>query len=49
MILVCDKCGDEAYRIAPEFVDYCNECGVVEGNTHEEEVEYWPHQEEIDK
>lgn len=39
MILICDRCGDEAIRIAPDFIDFCNECGVVEGSTHEEPEE----------
>lgn len=29
--LVCGRCGGEAYRKAPDYVDYCDECGVVEG------------------
>lgn len=38
-ILICDRCGEEARRIAPDYVDYCDECGVVEGLTHEENIE----------
>jgi len=37
MILICDRCGGEAYRKGDDYVDFCPECGVVEGHTHEEE------------
>ena len=38
-ILICDLCGEEAHRVAPDFVDYCDDCGIVEANTHEEIIE----------
>lgn len=29
--LQCPKCGEEAYPKGPDSVDYCDNCGVVEG------------------
>lgn len=37
-VLICDSCGGFAFRKEPEFIDYCYECGVVEGLTHEETI-----------
>ncbi len=36
-ILICDRCGEEARLTGDDALDYCDECGVVEGNTHYEE------------
>lgn len=37
-ILICDRCGEEAYvkLIGDEVYDWCDECGCVEDNTHAE-------------
>lgn len=37
--LQCNKCGGEAYRKGDDALDYCNECGIVEGNTKEVKYE----------
>lgn len=30
--MMCGKCGgEEAYRLPSDYIDYCPECGVVEG------------------
>jgi hypothetical protein len=30
--MICGKCGgNQAYRIAPDYVDYCPDCGIIEG------------------
>lgn len=29
--LVCGRCGGEAYRKGEDFIDYCDNCGIVEG------------------
>lgn len=38
IIVICNKCGGEARRetSSGDWLDYCNDCGVVEGLTHEE-------------
>lgn len=36
-VLICDRCGGEAGVRGPDSLDWCNECGIVEGNTHFEE------------
>jgi hypothetical protein len=40
-ILICDRCGEEAYRkfIGDEVYDWCDGCGCVEECTHEEPVD----------
>jgi hypothetical protein len=37
--LICDRCGAECSVRGPDSIDWCDECGVVEGNTHIEESE----------
>ena len=32
--LICDRCGAECTVRGPDSLDWCDECGVVEGNTH---------------
>lgn len=34
IVEICDKCGQEVSN--RDGIAYCEECGVVEGNTHEE-------------
>lgn len=30
--MICGKCGEDiAYRLPPDYIDYCPECGVIEG------------------
>jgi hypothetical protein len=30
--MICGKCGgNEAYRLPPDYIDYCPDCGVIEG------------------
>lgn len=29
--LKCPQCGGEASVVGPDSIDYCSECGVVEG------------------
>jgi len=35
-MLVCNKCGEQAYIIPPYYLKLCRECGIVEENAHEE-------------
>lgn len=35
--LICDRCGAECSVRWLESIDWCDECGIVEGNTHIEE------------
>jgi len=34
--LICDRCGEECGVRGPDSIDYCENCGIVEGNTHYE-------------
>lgn len=36
---ICDRCGGECGYDPETGVDVCEECGVVEGNTHQEDEE----------
>jgi rubrerythrin len=38
-VLICNRCGGEAGRKGDDAVDWCDDCGVVEGNTHYEPVD----------
>lgn len=40
-ILICDKCGGEAGQnlIGDEVYDWCDDCGCIEGCSHEEAAE----------
>ncbi len=38
-ILICDRCGEECGRAGEDAIDWCAECGIVEGATHEEVTE----------
>lgn len=38
-ILICDRCGAEARVWGEDGLDRCDECGIVEGNTHWETPE----------
>ena len=38
--LICNRCGAECGVRGPDSIDWCDECGVVEGNTHIEEYTY---------
>ena len=29
--LKCPRCGEEAYVKGPDAIDWCDECGIVEG------------------
>lgn len=35
--LICDRCGVECGVRGLDSIDWCDECGIVEGNTHTEE------------
>ena len=37
-ITICNRCGNECGTITDDALDYCSDCGVVEGNTHQEAV-----------
>jgi hypothetical protein len=30
-MLICGRCGEEAGTAGPDAIDWCNECGIVEG------------------
>lgn len=30
--MICGRCGEDvAYRLPPDYIDYCPDCGVIEG------------------
>jgi len=33
-LIICNKCGGECSMRGADSLDYCNSCGIVEGNTH---------------
>jgi len=33
-VWLCNNCGATTYRVGEDAIDYCLECGVMEGNTH---------------
>lgn len=37
-ITVCNKCGSPTSRANEDSLEYCNDCGIVEDNTHEEQI-----------
>ena len=31
-LMICGRCGEDvAYRLPPDYIDYCPDCGVIEG------------------
>lgn len=34
-MIICNGCGEEAYVKGPDAIDWCDECGVAEGNVTE--------------
>jgi len=38
-LTICDRCGEVCSTVTDDALDFCSDCGVVEGNTHTEEVD----------